>query len=518
MPSSLTRAASVMRGAESRRARAARPSQLPSVSRVPSFASSVLCGLPLLALGCVSTGSPTRLGETRVASEVVGGRVGSSGPVAWKLGANRGAAFDEVAPQDPQGNESNEQRDARLRLEFGSNVLIGADGSVTKQYFLVGDLAQTFLKLITPITPDTPLPADPKSLVPKPGTSVGGGEAQSILGRMLREHSVEITFVPDFEVLSGAALVDTASAKQPAVTGEPPKVTAQNAPTVGLALVTAQPAALAAFEAAIDLFYTSIPQVEITVRVVEYNTADALSFGVATIDENTPILGNLTSNQLVRSYTSSFRANQPIVGVSPVADIGRFALGGIHDAWELNAVIEALEANNLADITSSPKLIVRNGDVAAISTLTDVPFPKAKFSQLGAEVATDIQFRPVGVRMNIIPVIAGTDSVILQVFADVSAVTGFADTDPIVTPITSTRSAVTTVYLKDNHTLVIGGLKSKTLFENETKVPILGDIPILGFLFRSTSQVRNETTVEFHITPRIVTDRGSPGIGVDAFL
>ncbi|MFT4842086.1 MAG: hypothetical protein ACI8UD_001365 [Planctomycetota bacterium] len=468
--------------------------------------------LPVLALGCVNTGTPKRLGETTITGDVLGGRATrAAGPIAWRLGDQ--LPLDGGAAQDPQGQgpETSEQRDARLRLQFGSNVLISSDGMVTKQYFLAGDLAQTFLKLIAPINPDKP-PVVGVSLPPKPGTKVGGDEATSILGRMLQGHEVEVTFVPDFEVLSGIALVDAPNKPLTAVTGAPAKYDAK-APTVSLALVTSQPSGLGAFEAALDLFYASIPQVEISVLVVEYNVADALSFGVATVDINTPILGNLTSSQLVRSYTSSFAASQPIVGVSPVGDIGRFLLGGIHDAWELNAVIEALEANNLADITSSPKLVVRNGGVAAISTLTDVPFPKAKFSQLGSEVATEISFRPVGVRMNIVPVIAGTDSVILQVFADVSAVTGFAATDPIVTPITSTRTAVTTVYLKDGHTLVIGGLKSKTLFESETKVPILGDIPVLGFLFRSTSTVRSETTVEFHITPRIVRDRGSRGIG-----
>tara|TARA_R110002094_G_scaffold15610_11_gene26857 strand:- start:292 stop:1716 length:1425 start_codon:yes stop_codon:yes gene_type:complete len=470
--------------------------------------------LPLLALGCVNTGTPKRLGGTTISGDVVGGRgTRSAGPIAWRLGDQ--LPLDGEAALRPQGQdpETSEQRDARLRLQFGSNVLISSDGQVTKQYFLAGDLAQTFLKLIKPITPDKPpVAGGAKEPPPIPGIKVGGDEATSILGRMLRGHEVEVTYVPDFEVLSGMKLVDLPNKPFTSVTGMPPQY-AKDAPTVSLALVSSQPSGLAAFEAALDLFYTSIPQVEISVLVVEYNVADALSFGVATVDANTPILGNLTSSQLVRSYTSSFAASQPIVGVSPVADIGRFVLGGIHDAWELNALVEALEANNLADITSSPKLVVRNGGVAAISTLTDVPFPKAKFSQLGSEVATDISFRPVGVRMNIVPVIAGTDSVILQVFADVSAVTGFADTEPIVTPITSTRSAVTTVYLKDGHTLVIGGLKSKTLFESETKVPILGDIPVLGFLFRSTTTVRNETTVEFHITPRIVLDRGSPSIG-----
>lgn len=470
--------------------------------------------LPVLALGCVNTGTPKRLGETTINGDVVGGRSApTAGPIAWRLGD--ALPVDDVDAQDPQGQdpETSEQRDARLRLQFGSNVLISSDGMVTKQYFLAGTLAQTFLKLISPISPDKPPVAGAQSEpIPKPGTKVGGDAATSILGRMLRGHEVEVTYVPDFEILSGMKLVDPPNKPYTSVTGAPPKYDT-NAPTVSLALVTSQPSGLGAFEAALDLFYASIPQVEISVLVVEYNVADALSFGVATVDANTPILGNLTSSQLVRSYTSSFAASQPIVGVSPVADIGRFVLGGIHDAWELNALVEALEANNLADITSSPKLVVRNGGVAAISTLTNVPFPKAKFSQLGAEVATDISFQPVGVRMNIVPVIAGTDSVILQVYADVSAVTGFADTEPIVTPITSTRSAVTTVYLKDGHTLVIGGLKSKTLFESETKVPVLGDIPVLGFLFRSTATIRNETTVEFHITPRIVLDRGSPSIG-----
>ena len=471
--------------------------------------------LPVCTFACVNAGPPKRLGETSVAGQIVAGAGSgrSAGPIAWRLGDE--LPLDNARSERPQGQdpETPEQRDARLRLQFGSNVLIAADGAVTKQYFLAGDLAETFLKLIVEISPEKPpVKRNAEQPIPPPGAKIGGKDAKSILGRMLQGHEVEVTYVPDFEILSGVRLADKPTEQLGAVNGTPANYS-KDAPSVSLALVSGQPSGLAAFEAALDLFYSSIPQIEISVLVVEYNVADALSFGVATVDMNTPILGNLTSGQLVRSYTSSFAASQPIVGVSPVADIGRFVLGGIHDSWELNAMIEALEANNLADITSSPKLVVRNGGIAAISTLTDVPFPKAKFSQLGAEVATEIQFRPVGVRMNIIPVIAGTDSVILQVFAEVPAVTGFAATDPIVTPITSTRTAVTTVYLKDGHTLVIGGLKSKTLFESETKVPILGDIPILGFLFRSTSTVRNETTVEFHITPRIVMDRGSPSIG-----
>ena len=437
----------------------------------------------------------------------------TAGPLAWGLGSSRPLDAPQ-SPQDPR--ETPEQRDARLRLQFGSNVMIAPDGTVTKQYFLAGDLAQTFLKLSAEFAPDkppTPYP-DKRQLpnVPPPGTKVGGDKSTSVLGRMLRGHEIEVTFVPDFEILGGVQIVDAPGPATPtAVRGEPPDISKNlQAPTVALALISAKPSSLAAFEAALDLFYSSIPQVEISVVVVEYQTADALAFGITGIDDSTPILGNLSSNQLVRAYSSVFPLRQPTVGSAPVTDVGRFTLGGIHDSWELNMVLEALEANNLADITSAPKLVVRNGGVAAISTLTQFPFPKAKFVQFGNDVATEIEFKPVGVKMNIVPVIAGTDSVILQVYADVSAITQFARTEPVSTPITSTRTAVTTVYLRDNHTLVIGGLQSKTLFESETKVPILGDIPILGFLFRSTSQTRSDTKVEFHITPRIVRDRGAP--------
>ena len=106
--------------------------------------------------------------------------------------------------------------------------------------------------------------------------------------------------------------------------------------------------------------------------------------------------------------------------------------------------------------------------------------------------------------------IAGTETVILQVYADVSAVTAFASTDPVDTPIISSRVAITTVHVPAGKTTVIGGLIQESTFESERKVPILGDIPILGYLFRSTSSQTTETTLAFHITPRII--QGAQGM------
>jgi hypothetical protein len=474
----------------------------------PAFAG------PLLLAACV-TASKHRADPLQVQASVDAARPAdgkAAGPLVWGIGhpgSGEDAQSNAIAqnPQDPQGDRA--ALEARMRAQFGSSVLIGADGRVTKQYFLAGELGQTFLKLITEIVPNQPIAPTPVVEPPPPGAKVGGANSRSILGRMLGGREIEITYLKDFEVLSGAAIAEAQGVPGPQrVTGAPLPQDANIATKVALVLATGEPSALATFEGALDLFYTSIPQIEITVQVIEYSNADTLAFGVRPIDAVTPMLKNLSSNQLVQAYTSNFPLRQPLVGSSPVTDVGLFTFGGIHDSWQLNAVLEALEANSLADISSSPKLVVRNGGVASISTLTQIPFPKAKISQLGTQVATDIDFKPVGVRMNIIPVIAGTDSVLLQIYADVSAVTSFAQTDPVVTPIISQRQAVTTVYLKNKHSLLIGGLKTTAQIDSETKVPLLGDIPLLGFLFRSTSTNRQETSVAFQITPRIVTDRG----------
>ena len=77
-------------------------------------------------------------------------------------------------------------------------------------------------------------------------------------------------------------------------------------------------------------------------------------------------------------------------------------------------------------------------------------------------------------------------------------------------PPRQTRNVNSYVTIPGNATIVVGGITVDSDVKTVVKVPILGDIPILGFLFRSTSQTRSDTKVEFHITPRIVRDRGAP--------
>jgi general secretion pathway protein D len=322
---------------------------------------------------------------------------------------------------------------------------------------------------------------------------------------MLGDHPVELVYIAGFEQPDSVPI-------RAEVTGAPPpQAPAAQAPANDLMLVRARPDGLAAFENALNLFFADVPQVEIEVKVVEYSTADSLSFGVAMLSKDTPSsVKSVSSGSLIKSITSQFPLSAPFLGSSSLSDRGIITLGGIHDNVELNAALELLASNNIADILSSPKLVVRNGGLATVATETELPFPKAKITSSGQNVTTDIEFKKTGIQLNIRPIIAGTQTVILQIYAKVSAVTSFAATEPVPTPIISAREVVSSVHVTNGKTTVIGGLVTDSTFESEVKIPVLGDIPILGYLFRSTSTQQSRTTLEFHITPRII--QGQTGV------
>ena len=345
---------------------------------------------------------------------------------------------------------------------------------------------------------------DPRKL-PDVGTAEFGGPSHTttVLDRLLgHDHVVDIVYLPQFDNVQNFK-VPSKPADIASVQGAGDKGS--------LVIVTALPSSLAAFQRALDLFYVNIPQIEIEVKVVEYSTTDTLSFGVSQTGDSMnpdPTFQNLKSGRLVQEITSDFPLTAPFIGAANVSDQGIVRLGGIHDSWELNAVLQALETNAIADVLSQPKLVVRNGGTATVQTATELPYPKGRISTTGNVVESNVEFKDVGIVMTIKPEIAGTDTVTLLVHASVSAATGFAATEPIPTPIISKRAATTSVHLREGETMVIGGLVSNATLESESKFPLLGDIPILGYLFRSTSKQVQKTVLEFHITPTIIRTSG----------
>ncbi|MBW3624826.1 MAG: type II and III secretion system protein [Armatimonadetes bacterium] len=169
-----------------------------------------------------------------------------------------------------------------------------------------------------------------------------------------------------------------------------------------------------------------------------------------------------------------------------------------------NARLNALISKGRARIRANPRMAALNGQEAELF-IGAQRFILVRFQQFGGTTER-IQGVDVGVKLRVAPWTGGNGEITTQIAPEVSNI---SEVDPVTgLPVLSTRRANTTVRVKDGETVVIGGLVLKQTFNTRRKVPILGDIPFLGYAFRSTSKSTTESELAIFVTPRILTDAG----------
>jgi type II secretory pathway component GspD/PulD (secretin) len=192
--------------------------------------------------------------------------------------------------------------------------------------------------------------------------------------------------------------------------------------------------------------------------------------------------------------------------VDPGFQGGFFVVEGVHDKLRLQAALELLQRTGNTEVLSAPKVRVLNGHKAIIETGSDIPIPKAKVTV--SSTTYEYEYKPTGVNMVIIPMCLMDGTLQVQLTSDVSAITGeetFATgTGSITIPVFSNRGASTVINVKENQAFLLAGLISRSEIETVSKVPLLGDIPLLGFLFKSKSVEFKRTQIIFYIEPRII--------------
>ena len=186
-------------------------------------------------------------------------------------------------------------------------------------------------------------------------------------------------------------------------------------------------------------------------------------------------------------------------------------LFAFHTGENLGTVIRALQTRGLFQSLAEPNLITQNGKEATFLAGGEYPYPVLQGSGLNAAVT--IIFKEFGVRLKFTPTVVGGDLVHLKVAPEVSAL-DFANAITIEgfrVPALSTRRTETEVELRNGQTFAIAGLMDNTVTETMSKVPGIGDIPILGYLFRSRAYQKNQTELVVMITPHIIP-RDSTGV------
>ncbi len=217
-----------------------------------------------------------------------------------------------------------------------------------------------------------------------------------------------------------------------------------------------------------------------------YSAIGAQTRQTGTVDFSNTQLVNLPGSLAGTGVSTSAVANFALALFSPAAN--RF----------LNLELSALEADGKGKIISSPRVITSDQTKAIIEQGEEIPYQVATSSG-----ATSVQFRKAALRLEVTPQITPEGSVIMDL--DVAKDSRGDSTNA--GPAINTKHAKTQVLVENGGTVVIGGIFTQNERNETNKVPLLGDVPYLGALFRNNTRVSTKTELLIFITPKIVTDR-----------
>jgi type IV pilus assembly protein PilQ len=200
--------------------------------------------------------------------------------------------------------------------------------------------------------------------------------------------------------------------------------------------------------------------------------------------------------------TGSTASNRYNVNLPVTSPAGTFALGILGNNFIVDLELSAAQAETQANIISSPRVITANQKEATIEQGVEIPY-----QQSASSGATTIQFKKAVLSLKVKPQITPDNRIILDLdVKDDSVGTVVVASGGVNVPSIDTREISTQVLVNDGQTVVLGGILSTTQREDDTKVPYLGDVPILGHLFKSTSHKDNKDELMIFITPKIVRE------------
>ncbi len=191
---------------------------------------------------------------------------------------------------------------------------------------------------------------------------------------------------------------------------------------------------------------------------------------------------------------------------------GTFRYNGT-DYLNIGALLRALQTDSDVNVLSTPNILTTDNQKAEIMVGQNVPFTvgQTQNATTGSQgIFNTIERKDVGIKLSITPQISSDDNVRLDINQEISDVVA-ASAMNSAGLITNKRSATTTVVVKDRETMVIGGLIRDNVVSTESKVPLLGDIPVLGWLFKFKSTRVEKTNLMIFITPYIIKNEQDAG-------
>jgi general secretion pathway protein D len=322
---------------------------------------------------------------------------------------------------------------------------------------------------------------------------------------------------------------------RPATAAAPAGALVAPAPSSAVAsFIQADPATNSLIIAAPDALYNSLravidqldarrAQVHLEALIAEVSSDKAAQFGIqfqslsSGTDTSSRTIGGTNFSTTPGTNILGIASNPASVGSGLNVGVirGRVSLPGIGEILNLGVLARALEADADANILSTPNLLTMDNEEAKIIVGQNVPFITGSFAQ-ATSTATGgavnpfqtIERRDVGLTLRVRPQVTEGRTVKLRVFQEVSNV---QDTTNPAGIITNKRSIESTVVVEDGEIVVLGGLMQDDVKNTMDKVPVLGDIPGLGQLFRYDARRRTKTNLMVFLRPVVLMDPAAAG-------
>ena len=254
-------------------------------------------------------------------------------------------------------------------------------------------------------------------------------------------------------------------------------------------------------------------QVFVEVVIMELASEDTTELGVG-------VHGGMPSDMGGIGYGALQLGASTVLGPSSADLLSGLAMGVFADTIDVQVdgvdvsipafgvALNALQANSSVNILSTPNVLTLDNEEAKIVVGRNIPFPTSQGRDSNNNPIVSYSREDVAITLKVTPQINESDYVTLELFQEVTDIEEDSQGLDVTSAgfITSKRSTETSVLVQDNQTIVIGGLMGATDTTVETKVPILGDLPLVGALFRGNRQVSRKTNLLIFLTPHVIDE------------
>ncbi len=200
--------------------------------------------------------------------------------------------------------------------------------------------------------------------------------------------------------------------------------------------------------------------------------------------------------------TPEFYYNQSLSAVGGVNPGGEVNVALTSSDWNITGLLDFVETHDNVSVLANPKLLVLNNHTATIDSIEEIPYQeKTSTAEGGDFVSTD--FKEAGIKLEVTPQVTKDNYIIINVMPEQSAQIGTFTVGGNETPVIETRKSKTSLQVADGQTIIIAGLRQKRPTKKVSKIPLIGDIPLLGLLFRKVIEEDQESELAVFITPHI---------------